>query len=92
MPSHTFDADGNSDAVQWNGGPGSMLAQGTFGGGTLTLKYSLDDGSTWTSFGSETTITSAGGGRFFPPGGCLVRVELSGSTSPDLDVNFGGVG
>ncbi|MCW4115644.1 hypothetical protein NPA31_011785 [Aurantimonas sp. MSK8Z-1] len=31
-------------AVEWAGGPGVVVAQGTFGGATVTLQWSADDG------------------------------------------------
>lgn len=75
-------------ASPWYGHPGGRVmfaAQGTFGSGTAALQFSLDEGTTWTSIGGDASITASGaGGAELPP--CLVRVNLSGATSPDLDI------
>lgn len=64
--------------LEWKGGPGTMLAQGNFDGGTLQLQFSLD-GTTWTNVpGTEVTLSGPGGGNFqlcF----CSLRAQLSGA-------------
>lgn len=88
-------ADGNvPSASPWydhGGGRVTYAAQGTFGSGTVALQFSLDDGSTWSSVGSAANLTAAGvAGAEIPP--CLIRVNLSGSTSPNLNVVIGHTG
>lgn len=82
-------ANGNvPSATPWYGHPGGRVVyavQGTFGSGTTVLQFSLDEGATWSSAGAATSLTSDGGaGAELPP--CLIRVNLSGATSPDLDI------
>lgn len=39
--------DGNSTSLSWGGGIGVVGIKGTFGGGTVTLQLSPDNGVTW---------------------------------------------
>lgn len=94
-PVTTLAADGNvPSASPWYGHQGGRVmyaAQGDFGGGTTTLQFSLDGGSTWTSIGGATTLTGSGAaGAELPP--CHVRVNLASSSSPDLDIKLGHTG
>ena len=88
-PLGNLTVDGNYPAASpWYGHQGGRVVfavQGDFGGGTAALQFSLDDGTTWSSTGSTTSLTADGGaGAELPP--CKVRVNLSSSTSPNLDV------
>ena len=83
----TLSADGNTSVVDWIGGEGFFVAQGTFGGGTLTLKYTTDGGTTYTAVGTDTTLTASGGGYFTLPL-CSLRATLAGSTSPSIAVKI----
>lgn len=78
----TLTADGQSSTLDWYPGEGTLTAQDTAAGtfGTLTLQFSLDGGTTWSTVGSDTTLTASGGG-LFQLGTCKLRVDLSGSTS-----------
>lgn len=79
-----FTADGSSPTAKWVGGEGYFnLFGSSFGGGTGTLEYSFDQGTTWVPMGVDTTVTSNGGGEF-SQAPCDIRVTLSGSTSPVL--------
>lgn len=88
MPAGNLEAanltgDGNTPELQWPGGfSGSVIVFGAFGGGTAKLQFSVD-GTTWVDEGS--TFSADGVAGFELPG-CLLRVNLSGSTSPDLTV------
>ena len=80
----TYSEDGDSDAIQWQGGEGTMTGIGTFGSGTATLRFSYD-GSTYADVGTNTTLTESGGGIFeLHP--CKLKVTLAGSTAPALTV------
>lgn len=81
-----LDADGQTATYQYEGGDGSYTAFGTFGSGTATLQYSID-GTTFIDVSSDAALTANGGVAItnLPP--CSVRVNLSGSTSPDLNVH-----
>jgi len=79
---HDFTANGQSPTEKWGGGKGYFNAFGSdFGGGTVSLQYSLDNSATWIAMGENTTITANGGG-VFDQTACNIRVNLSGATSP----------
>ena len=64
----------------------TLTAQGTWNSGTLTLEFSTD-GTTWTAYGAETTLTANGAGGFLAGGSVLFRVTLASATdSPSLNV------
>ena len=78
-------ADGNSQAIRWPGGEGTYNAEGTFGGGTATLQFSPDGGTTWKSCGSDAELSSDGAANFKLPVGYHLRVSLSGASGANLD-------
>lgn len=84
-------ADGQtalSAAISWSAGRGVFIAYGTFGGGTLKLQCSHDDGTTWTDVdraGDSFVTFTANGQGGFELGKCLLRVSLSGSTAPSIN-------
>lgn len=79
-------ASGSTSSVRWSGVYlGHFYAHGTFGGGTLTLQYSVDGGSTWLTADSENLVFTAAGSNNFQLPHCLVRITLSGATDPDID-------
>lgn len=93
MASFEFNANGSTAAQGFKGyrAAGAMpevgvIVQGTFGGGTLTVEYSLD-GVVWVPDGTL-EFTEAGTGFFKLPYACSYRATLSGSTTPDLTVHF----
>ena len=77
-------ANGNSTALNWPGGVGQMVVEGTWGGGTVKLQVSPDDGTTWVAVGGDSTIT-ADGVVNFDLNSCDIRLNLSGATAPSLD-------
>lgn len=83
-----LEADGSTQAVKWNGGEGSFVASGTFGGGSLSLEFSNDDKATWIALGGDATITEGGGSGFILPLGVWVRATLTGATDPSINVSF----
>lgn len=81
----------NSAAADWAGGRGVFTAFGTFGGGTCTLQWSPDGGTTWLNVdqGTDTfcTLLANGAGGFeLPP--CRLRAALTGATSPVLNASI----
>lgn len=84
----TLSADGSTNTVPWSGGRGTFAGYGTFGGGTLSLEISYDQGTTWFAVGTDTDLTSDGHGNFDLPSGVLLRGTLSGATSPSLTVEI----
>lgn len=81
----TLTADGTTQAYWYRTGPyGSCGAFGTFGGGTLTLQASFDDGTTWINVGSNCEFTDNGAANFEIHRRVFLRYSLSGSTAPNL--------
>jgi hypothetical protein len=82
-------------AADWPGGKGVFTVyQGTFGGATVKLQWSPDDGTTWldvdASGDTYTTMTAAGSGLFeLPP--CKIRAFVSGGTPSALFATAMGV-
>ncbi len=61
----------------WHGGQGLFTVEGTFSGATIKLQFQTVNGTAMDA-GTDTTLTAAGGGRFFLPH-CEIRVNISGS-------------
>lgn len=81
-------ADGNSSSWDHAGGLAGVAVQGTFSSGTAKLQASIDGGTTYIDVD---TTNAQGTSAFlfafnFPA--CLLRVNLSGSSSPDIDVYY----
>jgi hypothetical protein len=79
--------NGNSAAEQFDGGIGYWSARGTFSAGTAKLQHSVDGGANWLDVGADVTKTADGGGTFFL-GPCLLRTNLAGAGSPNIDVTW----
>ena len=82
----TVTADGNTSVPDWNGRLGAFLAAGAFDGATVKLQHKI--GSAWVDLGSDTTLTSDGGGQFITPQSELrVNTSAAGaSTSITIQV------
>lgn len=77
--------NGSTAVIDWDGGVGYYAAHGTFGGGTLKLEYSFDNGGNYIPSESSGWLASAAGKQFhLPP--CKLRMTLSGAASPNLSV------
>lgn len=76
--------DGNTSAVQHPGGSGAFGAAGTFGGGTLTMEISFDGGTTWVDV-LDSAMTADDVYAYALPA-CLIRGNLSGASTPDIDI------
>lgn len=74
----TISGNDTTEVIDWAGGTGVMLCQGTFT--AASLEYSLDGGSTWTDVGTDTELTAAGGG-VFTLCACKIRVDVTGTTT-----------
>lgn len=83
----TLSVDGNSSEVAWGGGLGTLVAEGTFGTGTVALQVSIDEGTTWITYtGSGMTSSEV---EQFQIGPCMLRANLAGATSPTIRVRIG---
>jgi len=83
-----LNSDGNSSAWDHLGGDAGVAVQGDFGSGTVKLQLSMDGGTTYVDVDSTTAQGTAAFtcGLKFPP--CKLRVNISGSSSPDVDVYY----
>lgn len=85
-------ADGNTTDSVKTDGSFVFYAYGTFGGGTAAVQISFDGGNNFISFldqsGNPVSLTSNGYYAANMPTPALYRINLSGSTSPDLDVRI----
>jgi len=79
--------NGNTDFPTDPGQSYAFAAAGTFGGGSLTLKWSID-GAIFTPFndGIENVILTASGGREVIAPGRTIRATLSGASTPDINI------
>ncbi|MHC4051494.1 hypothetical protein [Bradyrhizobium sp. 25ACV] len=83
----TLTANGTTSPTFWPGGSGTFSATGTFGGGTAKLQMSPNNGVTWIDVdrNGDTYVTfTANGQGGFELAPCLLRVSLTGATSPSL--------
>ncbi|MDA9529260.1 hypothetical protein [Bradyrhizobium sp. CCBAU 25338] len=81
----TLAANGTSDPEFWPGGHGTFMSWGTFGGGSLVLEISPDNGDTWIQydgFGSTKPQSFFIFGFTLPP--CMLRAKLINATSPSV--------
>lgn len=88
MKAQVFSADpavanGNSGVFVSNGRKALLVASGTFGGGTITVKVQQNATPTYLSTGQ--TLTASGILVIDLPRGAPYRFELSGSTTPSIE-------
>lgn len=82
-------ANGSTSSIELgDSGRGTFLATGTFGGGTVALQVRLPDGNFATSTEVTQGLTAAGEVAFVLCAGVDCRLNLSGATSPDLNVQL----
>ena len=62
----------------------TIAAWGNFGAGTLAVKMSPDNGTTWLDFPTPVSITAAGTRQVSIPQGCFIRGELTGAAGASL--------
>ncbi len=78
-------ANGVTSPIVFPGGMGNVQAAGTFGGGTLKLQYSVDNGVTYVDGDVDSELTADGAYNFTLPS-CLVRYDFSGGGSINVAV------
>lgn len=70
-----------------------LFVWGTFGGASIQMQFSPDDGTTWFSLGSAiTSATAAPGVLQQLPMGCLLRAVITGGTANAINIGFGSMG
>lgn len=72
-------------AFDWLGGQGLLIVEGTLGGATITLQYSLDVGVTWSTLDSTVVLTALSSVVFNLPAG-KIRAVVSGGTAASLTI------
>lgn len=89
----TFTDNGNSSDV-YVSGPCVFHAAGTWGSGTITLKFLSDDKTTWKNYVTATALTSDATGQVLidlpSDAGTILRATLAGATTPSLTWEFRG--
>lgn len=79
----TADADGTAQEI--TGGLRTLVAWGTFGGGTLKLQISPDTGATWIDV-PDASFTSNNVVNFSAAPAALYRGTLSGSSGASVNL------
>lgn len=85
MANGTFTEDGSTDWFTDGYPTKVVIAEGTWGSGTLTLQVREGDTGTAVTVGGDSTITEDGTFQFTNKTGVSYRLTLSGSSSPDLN-------
>lgn len=83
MANFSLTTNSSTTPLQFQG-EGTIAASGAFGGGTLQVEASFDEGSTWIAltdgvFTGDATLN-------IKIGHCWLRTTLTGATSPSLFV------
>lgn len=70
----------------WHRGRGQFDAWGTFGGGSLSLYYSPDDGVTWIGINDANglVVLTANGSFEFDCAAGPIKAVLTGATTPNV--------
>lgn len=83
----TLSADGNSETFRADGSYDTVVFLiGDFGGGTAKIQASPDNGTTFVDL-ANSSFTAAGVKNIILPRETILRVNLAGATSPDLDIH-----
>ncbi len=62
-----------------------LSVYGTFGGGTVTVQYSPDGGTTYVNFPTPVSITAAGSVQITLPAGVTLQATLAGAAGPSIN-------
>ena len=87
-PKVTLTSNGDTGVVDFRGGEAFYMASGTWGSGTTALM--VYDGTSYISAGVDGILSSDGMVRFTLPA-CLLKVTLSGATTPSLTISIDSV-
>lgn len=79
-----LNANGESAPVIWNRSRGQLDAWGAFGGGTLTLYHSPDEGTTWVISDAVSGFLTAPGAFEFDLAPGPIKVVLTGAAAPNV--------
>lgn len=85
-PTQLFSArstNGQSAVFPSRGVYATVIASGTFSGGTITVQASPDGGTTWVD--TNATLAAAGLVNFIAGDGISYRLNLSGAGTPSID-------
>lgn len=70
----------SADVFTWPGGIGMFSVEATWGGGNVALQFQTIHG-TWIAVGTNTNITTNGGGGFILPAGTSIRAAITTATA-----------
>ncbi len=77
-----------STIVDWSGGEGLVLMEGTWNGATLSLQIRSNVDGAWIGMGSSSALTADGGSAFVAPAGSQLRVLASVADPTGVDVSI----
>jgi hypothetical protein len=80
-----------SSIVDWSGGEGVVIMEGTWNGATLTLQIRSNSAGAWVAVGSSSTLSADGVAAFVAPAGSQLRVEASVADPTGVEVTIGKV-
>jgi hypothetical protein len=90
----TITGNGNTDVTIAGGQGGQYFldASGTFGSGSIAVQVLIDGSDNYspltTAVGTDLAVTADYNAVVTLPGNSTVRFAMTGSTSPDVDVNL----
>lgn len=77
-----------SSTVDWSGGPGFCIMEGTWNGATLTLQARSNVAGGWVSMGSSAALTEDGAVGFTAGRGTQLRVLASVADPTGVEVSI----
>jgi hypothetical protein len=85
--SGTITINGNTTAVEWQGGAGIFTVHGTFGSATIKLQSSIDLGVTWADV--ENVVLSTSGEKGFALDHRQIRINTAGGSGTSVTYKVG---
>ncbi len=80
-----------SSVVDWSGGEGVCIMEGSWNGATLTLQVRSNSAGAWVGMGSDAALTADGVVAFTAAAGMQLRVEASVADPTGVEVTIGHV-
>lgn len=77
-----------STVVDWSGGEGVAIMEGTWNGATLTLQVRSSVNGAYVSMGSSAALTADGAVAFVAPAGSQLRIEASVADPTGVEVSI----
>ena len=77
-----------STVVNWSGGEGLCIMEGTWNGATLTLQVRSTTGGAWVPLGSSAALTADGSVAFVAGAGSQLRILASVADPTGVNVSI----